>query len=57
MHIPSNARLKLKHYGMASIQKFIHQRDTKETCADVKCDSGEILCLSLKYVEKVLARA
>lgn len=57
MHIPNNARLKLKYYGMASIQKLIFQRETKETCADVKCDSGQILCLSLKYVEKVLARA
>jgi len=54
IHIPANARLKLKFFGMASIVKMIYLRETKETVYDVKCDSGQILCLTKKYVGKVL---
>ena len=50
--LAGNERLSLYCYGPAQVQKLIVQ-DNELVCA-VKSDSGELLTLSIAYIEKMM---
>lgn len=56
-HVFAGMHIDLASCGPALVQKLIVHGDTKELVAEVKADSGQALCLSMKYIERILGAA
>ena len=54
-NIPQNARINLHAFGMATVRRLYTLERPRELVVDVRADSGQLMHLSIAYVNKLLA--